>query len=74
MIEDAPPMRLILIDRDPLALLGMRAIVKERFPAIEVCAEFESVVLAEAQAERHRPEVIVLDVEMDGGAGFALPH
>ena len=69
-----PPLRLVLIDRDPLALLGLRTLVEKQFPSLTVCAEFHSVAEAEAQAEQYRPDVIVLDIEMNGGAAFTLPR
>ncbi len=68
-----PPLRLVLIDRDPLALLGLRTLIEKQFPSLTVCAEFHSVTQAEARVEQYRPDVIVLDMEMDGGAAFALP-
>lgn len=72
MCEEAPPIRLLLIDRDPLALLGMAALVAERFTSLTVCGQFENVARAEAQAVQLQPEILVLDVELDGGAGLAL--
>jgi DNA-binding NarL/FixJ family response regulator len=72
MSSDVPPFRLILIDRDPIALRGMSAIVKEEFCSLTVRAEFNNVKAAETRGQQYQPQVVVLDVEMDGGAGFDL--
>ncbi len=69
-----PPLRLVLIDRDPLALLGIRFLIEQKFPSLTICGQFHSAAAAEAQAEQHRPDVVVLDIEMDGGAAFSLPR
>lgn len=74
MNSPTPRLRLILIDRDPLALLGLRVLIAQKFPSLTVCGEFYTAAAAAAQAEQYRPDVVVIDMEIDGGAGFGLPR
>jgi DNA-binding NarL/FixJ family response regulator len=72
MNAETPPARLVIVDRDPLALQWMCDVLGRRFPTLQVCAVFGTATEAAAQAHDHRPEMLVVDADIDGGAGFDL--
>lgn len=71
--ESAPvePLRLLLVDDDPLARRGLRRQL-ERLGDIEVVSECANATDAIAAATRLAPDVVLLDIEMPGEDGFAV--
>jgi DNA-binding NarL/FixJ family response regulator len=59
----APPVRVIIADQNPVLRRGLRACV-ERSPRIEVAAEAETGQRAMTLIERLHPDVLLLDVQM----------
>jgi DNA-binding NarL/FixJ family response regulator len=61
--------RILLVDDHELMRKGIRAML-ERNSSFEVCAEATSGLEAIELAEKHRPDVVVLDVTMPGLGGL----
>jgi len=64
-------LRVILVDDEPLARLGMRQLLEEH-PSVAVVAEAPNARTAGELIRRERPDAIFLDIEMPGGTGFDL--
>jgi two-component system, LytTR family, response regulator len=63
------PYRALLVDDERLARRQLRALLAG-FPEVEVVAEAAAVPEALAAAQRHRPDVVFLDIQMPGASGF----
>jgi DNA-binding NarL/FixJ family response regulator len=61
--------RVALVDDEPLVRAGLRTILQSD-PQIEVVAEAGSGAGAVDVADRHRPDVLLLDIQMPGGDGL----
>ena len=62
-------MRLLIADDDPVMRMLLGAIARSD-PVLELVAEAEDADEAIALAAEHRPDVVLLDVEMPGGGGL----
>ena len=74
--EPATPeaLRVVVADDNPVVRAGLTALLSGR-DDIQVVAEASDGRQAYEQAQRHRPDVILLDVRMPGVDGIsALPH
>jgi DNA-binding NarL/FixJ family response regulator len=68
-----PPTRLVIADDRPRTRRALRALLATQ-PGVEVIGEAADGVEAVAMLERHRPDVVLLDVQMprlDGVAATA---
>jgi DNA-binding NarL/FixJ family response regulator len=63
------PLRLLIADDDPTIRMLLVAIVK-RDPSLELAAQAQDADEAIALAAEHRPDVVLLDIEMPGGGGL----
>ena len=63
--------RVILADDHPLVLNGLYHLLRE-YPEFEVLERCSSGAEAVAAAERHRPDIVVLDLLMPGMDGLAV--
>ena len=61
--------RVLIADDQPLMRAGFRTVL-EATGAIAVVAEAENGEAAIAAAERHRPDVILMDIRMPGTDGI----
>ena len=61
--------RLLIADDDPVMRMLLGAIARGD-PVLELVAEAEDADEAIALAAEHRPDVVLLDVEMPGGGGL----
>lgn len=61
----------LIVDAEPVARCGLLHVVNSH-EALHVCAEADTPSSARAACERSKPDVVVLDVAMSGGEGFAL--
>jgi DNA-binding NarL/FixJ family response regulator len=66
-----PKIRVILADDHPAVRAGIRQFV-ERDPAIEVLAEADDGAQALELIRRHRPDVVMLDLQMPNISGLEL--
>ena len=67
-------MNVMIVDDEPLARDRLRALLTEEFDDINVVAEAGDGVQALAEAGKHTPDLVFLDVRMpgmDGGAPFS---
>jgi DNA-binding NarL/FixJ family response regulator len=63
--------RVLLVDDQPLVRTGVRALL-ERDEGIEVVAESENGREALVDIDRHRPDVVLLDLQMPAMDGLAV--
>ncbi|MFC9088852.1 response regulator [Nocardiopsis dassonvillei] len=63
--------RVLLVDDQPLVRAGVRALL-ERDEGIEVVAESENGREALVDIDRHRPDVVLLDLQMPAMDGLAV--
>ncbi len=72
MIADsAAPLRILIVDDEPLSRARTRRLVEELGGAV-IVGEAGSVDEAEEVAAKTAPEVVLLDIQMPGEDGFAL--
>ena len=64
----AKPLRLLVVDDHEVVRQGLVALLDRR-PGFQVVAEAGSVEEAIAQARRHRPDIVVMDVRLPDGSG-----
>ena len=63
------PVRLMLVDDHEVVRLGLKSLI-QRFPKVDIVAEAGSEPEAVEQAKKHRPDVILMDIRLDGGSGI----
>jgi len=68
-VPDAPPLRVMLVDDHEVVRDGIKAMLRATEDVI-VTAEAGSVRAAIDEAERSRPDVIVMDVRLTDGSGI----
>lgn len=61
--------RLMLVDDHEVVRLGLKSLI-QRFPKVDIVAEAGSEDEAVAEALKHRPDVILMDIRLDGGSGI----
>ena len=60
----------IIIDDEALAIANLQAVISNYNPSIDVVATSTSIIEGAKLWAKHQPEVVFLDVEMEGGSGF----
>jgi two-component system, NarL family, response regulator DevR len=71
MTTDNPPVRIPLVDDSTLVREGIRSVLGDAQPAIHVVGEAGTVADALVQAEQCQPDVVLLDIRLPDGTGFA---
>lgn len=66
------PVRIMLVDDQQIVLWALQQLVREHQPALEVVAAAESSKGVLQLASRHKPDVIVLEPNIEEGQGAAL--
>ena len=61
--------RLMLVDDHEVVRLGLKSLI-QRFPKVDIVAEAGSESEAVEEALKHQPDVILMDVRLDGGSGI----
>ncbi|MEP9379565.1 LytTR family DNA-binding domain-containing protein [Aquabacter sp. CN5-332] len=64
-------LRVLIVDDEPLARRAMRRLLASH-PTVEILGEAESVTEAMDAILRTQPDLVFLDIELDGGDGFDL--
>ncbi|MFK7804479.1 MAG: response regulator [Anaerolineae bacterium] len=67
--ESKKTVRLMLVDDHEVVRLGLKSLI-QRFPQIDIVAEAGSEAEAVEQALKHRPDVILMDIRLNGGSGI----
>src|SRR6185437_9193144 len=67
----APRMRAIIADDEPLSREKLRMLL-DREPEIQIVAECSGLDDTLNALRTHRPDVLLLDIEMEGGTGFEV--
>ncbi|HEX7584037.1 MAG TPA: LytTR family DNA-binding domain-containing protein [Prolixibacteraceae bacterium] len=62
----------VIIDDDQLARRGLRRILEQNFPEIEILGEADSVASGLLLINEVKPDLVFLDIEMPDGTGFSL--
>lgn len=68
---NGPEFRVVVADDEPAARLGVRQLLRA-WPGWRVVAECRDGVEALVALERHRPDVVFLDIQMPGLDGFEV--
>lgn len=61
--------RILLVDDHEVVRVGLRALLG-RDPGFRIVAEAGTVESAIAEAQTHKPDVVLLDIRLPGGSGF----
>ena len=62
----------VIVEDNPMALMALRDLIADNFPQINVIAECETACDAEAMIEKHKPDLIFLDVELPDKTGVEM--
>lgn len=68
-LNSTKTLRLMLVDDHEVVRLGLKSLI-QRFDKIDIVAEAGSEQEAVAEALRARPDVILMDIRLDGGSGI----
>lgn len=72
-MKPAAPLRILLVDDEPLALARLRSLLADiDAPATHICAEAASAPQAIEQINTSNPQVVLLDIHMPGMSGMEL--
>ena len=63
--------RIMIVDDHPIVRLGLAQLIN-REPDLEVCGEAEGVVEALRKMDESRPDVVIIDISLDGEDGIEL--
>jgi DNA-binding NarL/FixJ family response regulator len=63
--------RVLIVDDHPIVRLGLKELISEE-PDFEVCGEAENVAEALRQVEAQQPDVVIVDISLDGENGIDL--
>lgn len=63
-------MKAILIDNEPAVVQSLRILLEENHPEINILAEADSVEDGVAAIQKHKPDIVFLDIELNDGLGF----
>lgn len=62
----------VLVENDNTALSTMRLMLKTHFPSISIAGIADTAKQAKDLIDRHKPELIFLNIELNGGSAFEL--
>lgn len=62
----------IIVDDEALAITSLSILIEEHFKNIEIVGTAGSVSQGVELVEKHRPDILFLDIEMPSGSGFEV--
>jgi len=65
-------LKLIIVDDEARLRTSLRHLLTMYYPSAVVLAEAEDVESAATEIKKHKPDVVLLDINMPGGTGFDL--
>ena len=68
----APAIRVLIVDDHPTLLWGLERLIASQSPRMEVVATATALDDALAQAQRHVPSLVLLDLDLDGRSGLSI--
>ncbi len=68
----ASSIKVMLVDDHPTLLWGLERLIGAQSPRMEVVASATTANQALTEAGRHQPDVVLLDLDLDGQSGLAL--
>ena len=66
------PIKAIIVDDEPNARKALKGLLAENFEQVQVIAECKDVPEAVKSINKHKPDLVFLDIEMPGYSGFEL--
>ncbi|MES2003624.1 MAG: LytTR family DNA-binding domain-containing protein [Bacteroidota bacterium] len=64
--------RAIIVDDEPNARMALRGVLEENFSQVEILCDCKNVPEAVKAINKHKPDLIFLDIAMPGYSGFEL--
>jgi two-component system LytT family response regulator len=64
--------RAIIVDDEPNARRALRGLLEENFTQVEILADCKNVPEAVKSINKHKPDLVFLDIAMPGYSGFEL--
>lgn len=71
-MKEPEQFRIIIIDDEPNVRIALKEILTQQFPAIKIAAEAGNVPDGVKEIQKHKPDLIFLDIEMPGYSGLQL--
>lgn len=66
------PLKILIVDDEPLARQALRGVLEEVFPQYEVVGEAKNLPEAVKSIQKFKPDVVLLDIEMPGYSGLEI--
>ncbi len=63
--------KILIVDDHPIVRLGLAQVINHE-PDLEVCGEAAAVLDAMRQIEAQRPDVVIIDISLEGESGMEL--
>lgn len=64
----------VIIEDEPQAVNLLKSILEQRFPNIEVLADFDKISVAALYIKQNKPNFILLDVQLNGELGIDIAN
>ncbi len=66
------PLKIIIVDDEKRIRTSLQHLLSMYYPSASVVAEAGDVETGVAEIQKHKPDVVLLDIKMPGGSGFDL--
>ena len=65
-------MRILIVDDHPTLVWGLEQLIASQSPRMQVVATAQTAQEALNKASAHRPDVVLLDLDLDGRSGLDI--